>query len=178
MSLTHLANTLSRKSQYRTLKVCTTCCREESSRSECSNMPFSFCFSPLIFCTRTMWFTPVSHVIPSQFTIQTHASLDISPNNILMGASDDSVFSQLEQDELSSPVARKVLTDRTIYMSRPLPRSRGNPILCDLGSARVGHGKHRGDVMPDVYRAPEVILGMEWSSKIDIRSVGVMVSLP
>lgn len=29
--------------------------------------------------------------------------------------------------------------------------------------------------MPGVYRAPEVILGMEWDSKIDIWSVGVMV---
>ncbi|KAG8157485.1 hypothetical protein KVR01_012527 [Diaporthe batatas] len=35
--------------------------------------------------------------------------------------------------------------------------------------------KHTGDVMPGVYRAPEIILGMEWDSKIDIWSVGVMV---
>ncbi|KFH41730.1 Dual specificity tyrosine-phosphorylation-regulated kinase-like protein [Hapsidospora chrysogenum ATCC 11550] len=32
-----------------------------------------------------------------------------------------------------------------------------------------------GDIMPDVYRAPEVILGMEWSSKVDLWSVGVMI---
>lgn len=29
--------------------------------------------------------------------------------------------------------------------------------------------------MLGVYRAPEVVLGMEWDSKIDIWSVGVMV---
>jgi hypothetical protein len=37
--------------------------------------------------------------------------------------------------------------------------------------------KYRGDVMPDFYRAPEVILGMEWDEKIDIWCVGLMVSL-
>lgn len=30
--------------------------------------------------------------------------------------------------------------------------------------------------MPDIYRAPEVILGMKWHNKIDIWNVGVMVS--
>lgn len=35
---------------------------------------------------------------------------------------------------------------------------------------------HTGDVMPDIYRAPEVILGMDWDSKIDIWCVGLMVS--
>ena len=30
--------------------------------------------------------------------------------------------------------------------------------------------------MPEMYRAPEVILDTEWDSKIDIWSVGVMVS--
>ncbi|KND88470.1 Serine/threonine-protein kinase SRPK [Tolypocladium ophioglossoides CBS 100239] len=100
---------------------------------------------------------------------------DIPPNNILIGVSDDSVFSQLEQDELASPVARKVLPDRTVYLSRPMPRTNGNLVLCDLGSARMGRDKYQGDIMPDVYRSPEVILGMEWSSKVDIWSVGVMI---
>ena len=101
--------------------------------------------------------------------------LDISPNNILVGVSDNSVFSELERDELASPVARKVLPDRTVYLSRPTPRTNGNPVLCDLGSARMGRDKYQGDIMPDVYRAPEVVLGMEWSSKVDIWSIGVMV---
>ncbi|OAX82535.1 hypothetical protein ACJ72_03120, partial [Emergomyces africanus] len=38
----------------------------------------------------------------------------------------------------------------------------------------VNH-KHRGDIMPGIYRAPEVILGMEWDCKVDLWSVGVMV---
>lgn len=50
-------------------------------------------------------------------------------------------------------------------------------MICDYGAAVIGE-KHTGDVMPGVYRAPEIILGMEWDSKIDLWSVGVMVSYP
>lgn len=42
-----------------------------------------------------------------------------------------------------------------------MPVKTGLPVLCDFGEARVGD-KHRGDVMPGIYRAPEVILDMEW----------------
>lgn len=61
-------------------------------------------------------------------------------------------------------------------MSRPVPRTNGQLMLSDMGSARFGQETFKGDIMPDVYRAPEVILGMEWSSKVDLWSVGVMVS--
>jgi len=39
----------------------------------------------------------------------------------------------------------------------------------------VGNQKHR-DIMPGVYRAPEVVLGMGWDYEVDIWSVGLMVS--
>lgn len=104
--------------------------------------------------------------------------LDISPNNVLQSIQDDSILSQIEQGEIERPIARKVLSDRTIYNSRPMPFSAGPPVLCDLGEARVGNKKHRGDIMPGIYRAPEVVLGMDWDSKVDIWAVGVMVSAP
>lgn len=58
-----------------------------------------------------------------------------------------------------------------------MPITYGEPIICDFGAARLGEPgqKHSGDVMPGVYRAPEIIVGTEWDSKIDIWSVGVMV---
>lgn len=58
-------------------------------------------------------------------------------------------------------------------MSRLVPFTNGLPILCDLGEARVGKDMHNGDIMPDIYRAPEVILGMNWATKVDIWAVGV-----
>ncbi len=95
---------------------------------------------------------------------------------MLQKIEDDAIISQIEKDELEQPIARKVLSDRTIYKSRPMPLSTGPPVLCDLGEARVGTQKHRGDIMPGIYRAPEVILGMDWDSKVDIWAIGVMVS--
>ncbi|SPO04717.1 uncharacterized protein DNG_07402 [Cephalotrichum gorgonifer] len=58
-----------------------------------------------------------------------------------------------------------------------MPITHGAPVISDFGAARLGEPgqKHSGDVMPGVYRTPEVILGMDWDSKIDIWSVGVMI---
>ncbi len=95
---------------------------------------------------------------------------------MLQGIEDNSVLSEIERGELERPIARKVLSDRTIYNSRLMPFNVGLLVLCDLGEARAGTQKHRGDIMPGIYRAPEVILGMEWDSKVDIWAIGVMVS--
>ncbi|PMD61934.1 kinase domain-containing protein [Hyaloscypha bicolor E] len=100
---------------------------------------------------------------------------DLSPNNVLQRIEDESILSQMEQGELERPIARKILSDRIIYNSRPMPFSAGQPVLCDLGEARAGTQKHRGDIMPGIYRAPEIILGMDWDSKLDIWAIGVMM---
>jgi serine/threonine-protein kinase SRPK3 len=84
---------------------------------------------------------------------------DLQPNNILLGVKDASIFKTYEDAE---PAPRKVLDDRIIYVSRPLPLSFGVPVLCDLGEARLADKINNEDIMPDVYRAPEVILKMNW----------------
>lgn len=68
-----------------------------------------------------------------------------------------------------------MVNDRTIYLSRPLSLNFGPPVLCDLGEARFGDEEHQDDIMPDVYRAPEVILGMKWSYQVDIWSIAMVV---
>jgi serine/threonine-protein kinase SRPK3 len=93
-----------------------------------------------------------------------------------MGIDDESVFSHYENDELEHPVARKVVDGHTVYLSRPLSLTFGPPVLCDLGEARLADGEHQDDTMPDVYRAPEVVLGMKWNSKVDIWNVAMVVS--
>ncbi|KAH6648912.1 kinase-like domain-containing protein [Truncatella angustata] len=99
---------------------------------------------------------------------------DISPNNILLRVQDTSVFSEVEQNDIKRPIARKILSDRVIYLSHLLPITYGPPVICDFGAAKIGSRFH-GNVMPGVYRAPEIIMGMEWDSKIDIGSVGVII---
>ncbi|KAI1110818.1 serine threonine protein kinase, CMGC group [Nemania sp. NC0429] len=104
---------------------------------------------------------------------------DVKADNIMFGTEDHSVFSDFEKEELSDPCPRKVLDDRTIYTSRELKMPKavavGAPILCDFGSAVCGDEEHREDAQPNVYRAPEVILGALWTYKIDIWSAGCMV---
>jgi serine/threonine protein kinase len=67
---------------------------------------------------------------------------------------------------------------RTIYRSQVMPVTNGPLVVSDFGAAFIGDPgqKFKGDVMPNLYRAPEIILGMTRDSKIDIWSVGLMVS--
>lgn len=59
-----------------------------------------------------------------------------------------------------------------------MPTTYKAPVITDFGAACLGlpGEKYSGDVMPAQFRAPEIIAGMEWDSKIDIWSIGVMVS--
>ena len=74
---------------------------------------------------------------------------DISPNNILLGVIDASVFDEMEQAELQHPSPRKVLSDRTIYRSHPMPITPGPLNICDFGAAKLGDGKHDGGTRRD-----------------------------
>lgn len=49
-------------------------------------------------------------------------------------------------------------------------------LIADLGMARIGP-QHEGFIQPEIYRAPEVMLCMPWTSAVDIWNVGVMVCL-
>ncbi|KAK5687867.1 hypothetical protein LTR17_026698 [Elasticomyces elasticus] len=97
--------------------------------------------------------------MPNFEVLWLRSKLDLSPNNILVGI-DNLAASKVEQAELASPSPHK-----------------DPPVVTDLGAARLGEPgqKHSGDVMPGVFRAPEVVAGMEWDSQIDIWSVGVMI---
>lgn len=93
-----------------------------------------------------------------------------------MGASND-IISRVEEAEINTPSPRKILPDRVIHLSYAMPTSWGSPVITDFGAARLGDPgqMHDGDVMPGMYRAPEIIAGRSWDSKIDIWSFGVMV---
>nr|POE58032.1 serine/threonine-protein kinase afc3 [Quercus suber] len=99
---------------------------------------------------------------------------DLSPNNLLFGIDEDTVLPDVEKNELENPSARKELQDRCIYVSQAMPMTYGALALNDFGAARIGD-THTGDVMPDVYRASEIVMDMQWDYKIDIWAFGVMI---
>ncbi|KAJ5723664.1 hypothetical protein N7488_001699 [Penicillium malachiteum] len=102
---------------------------------------------------------------------------DIKADNIMFGIGDDSVFREFEENELHDPCSRKELDGRTIYISRELgiPKDVGAPVLCEFGSAVLGEEKHTEDIQPNIYRSPEVILGVPWTYSVDIWNVGCMI---
>ena len=52
----------------------------------------------------------------------------------------------------------------------------GFAVLCDFGSAFPDDQTWDGEAQSLPYRAPEVILGVEWNHKVDIWNLGVLVS--
>jgi serine/threonine protein kinase len=104
---------------------------------------------------------------------------DLSPNNLLLGANDHTVFRTMEKEHHENLKRRLKSGERIIYRSQAMPITSGAPVISDFGAAYIGlpDQKFEGDIMPNFYRAPEVILGMPWDSKVDIWSIGVMVSI-
>ncbi|PYH66775.1 putative protein kinase [Aspergillus vadensis CBS 113365] len=98
--------------------------------------------------------------------------------NIIIAAKDESVFREWDDGEITESSPRKVDNEYIVYQSRPFRRKKGwsgfaMPLLTDFGEARLGE-VHEGLIQPDIYRAPEVILGMNWTAKVDIWNVGVL----
>jgi serine/threonine protein kinase len=97
----------------------------------------------------------------------------------MLSIEDESILVDFEEAEVSNPSPRKVVDDRSIYLSRKLgiPQKHGRPVLSDFGEARFGSkaDTYYDDVQPFMYRAPEVLLRMPWNEKIDIWNLAVMV---
>ncbi|KEZ40307.1 Protein kinase [Scedosporium apiospermum] len=95
----------------------------------------------------------------------------------MFGIKDDTVFEEFEEEELRNPCPRKEVEGRWIYTSRELrrPKRYGPPVLCDFGSTVSGEKERLGDVQPDIYRSPEVILQAPWQYKIDIWNAGCLI---
>lgn len=98
--------------------------------------------------------------------------------NIMLSIEDHSYLDELVKQEREQPSPRKQDSDRTIYSTVELdmPDDPGDATICDFGDTKFGQGPFEGEVMPDLYRAPEIVLGIPWNEKIDIWSFGLMVS--
>ncbi|AEO63734.1 uncharacterized protein THITE_2147851 [Thermothielavioides terrestris NRRL 8126] len=98
---------------------------------------------------------------------------DLHSDNLLIAMTDDSILAKVEEDEIREPSARKQDVDRSIYVSRYMLGGAGPLTICDFGQARIGR-EHIGHAMPLQFRAPEIILNMEWGSPVDMWAVGLL----
>lgn len=114
------------------------------------------------------------------FRIALTKPLDVQEGNVMLSVTDQSIFDDLVAEEWASPNPRKSTGRRVVHTSTPLemPDDPGVPIITDSGDAKIGSGPFLGEVMPDLYRAPEIILGIPWDAKIDIWALGLMVIKP
>ncbi|KAI9731117.1 MAG: hypothetical protein M1818_007975 [Claussenomyces sp. TS43310] len=101
---------------------------------------------------------------------------DIQEENNMMSIADKELLKQFEEEEWPDPSLRSIDGNRIIYASRDLevPDDFSHFVVCDLGYAVFGEKKYSGEAMPDLYRAPELVLRTTWDEKIDIWSLGLM----
>jgi serine/threonine-protein kinase SRPK3 len=106
------------------------------------------------------------------------SDIDVQEENIMMSIADKEILKKFEEEEWVEPSLRRIDGNRIIYASwgLELPDDFSNFVLCDFGYAVFGKKKYTGEVMPDLYRAPELVLHAPWDEKIDIWSLGLMVS--
>ncbi|KAK2776347.1 hypothetical protein FQN52_003490, partial [Onygenales sp. PD_12] len=102
---------------------------------------------------------------------------DLQIKNLLLGVRESGLFPEFENAEYTRPIPRKPLKDRHIYLTQRMLPSTGLPFLCDFGEARFidEAGTPGEDIMPDVYKAPEVMLQMKWDCKVDIWNIAMVV---
>ncbi|KAF7180678.1 hypothetical protein CNMCM7691_009969 [Aspergillus felis] len=90
---------------------------------------------------------------------------DLQLKNLLLPTPSSEALSEFEEREIKEPSARKVLNDRAIYVSARFSTGSGLPLLSDFGEARFSDGENKADIMPNPYRAPEVILKSDWITR-------------
>ena len=61
-------------------------------------------------------------------------------------------------------------------MTAPAKPMRVNIRLSDFGQAEYSHGEKESQVQQQILRAPEVVLGLDYDSKIDIWNAACFVS--
>ncbi|KAG6835288.1 hypothetical protein H0H93_003092 [Arthromyces matolae] len=93
---------------------------------------------------------------------------------------DPRIYQLCDINEHANPTPRKDAGNgRWIYESRPIEHVEAvveSTCLCDFGEAIDGRKLYtHTDVQPDVYRAPEVMLGVPWSYPIDIWNLGCVI---
>ena len=100
----------------------------------------------------------------------------------MLSLEDKTMLPDFAKAESIEPILlKKVDESHGIYESRRFRppaegKNYGLPVLCDFGEACIEKTQQPGlFVQPHIYRAPEVIFEMPWSSAIDIWNLACLV---
>nr|KMM67263.1 LOW QUALITY PROTEIN: SR protein-specific kinase Dsk1 [Coccidioides posadasii RMSCC 3488] len=88
---------------------------------------------------------------------------DIKGDNILQETEDRAILESFTKAEMENPSPRKFINGIPVYASQwfELPKTFGQVVLSDFGSAVRGDERRNHDAQPNVYRSPEVMLKAE-----------------
>ncbi|KAJ5545174.1 kinase domain protein [Penicillium sp. DV-2018c] len=105
---------------------------------------------------------------------------DLKSDNILMALGDYSILDAVVRNEIENPLPRKIINDRTIYLSRNdfgfHVKGLGRPVITDFGLSVFGdEAPHNHPIQPNGFRAPEVIIGASWDYSVDIWNLGALI---
>lgn len=108
---------------------------------------------------------PISSFLQAQNLVCSYLRADIKATIIMLTIDDKSILTDFDKAEQEGPSPRKAIdAHRAIYASRQFRSPKaglwGEQVLCDFGQARIG-SKHRANIQPEVYKAPEVLFEME-----------------
>lgn len=97
---------------------------------------------------------------------------DISPQNVLSEIEDDVSLKDVEEQESQDPSVSMITGDCTapVHKSRAtMVELGGIPILTDFGQMRLAEeGGNQEWCMPDLYRAPEILLKLPFGFPVDM----------
>ncbi|KAJ0108086.1 hypothetical protein J7T55_007205 [Diaporthe amygdali] len=102
---------------------------------------------------------------------------DLQDGNVMFSIESETSLQDVVEEELNHPSPRSFHKDgHIIFRSREILTSDIEyPTICDFGEARFGKDEYEEHAMPDRYRAPEILLHLPWTNKIDIWALGLMI---
>ncbi|KAF2456385.1 protein kinase [Lineolata rhizophorae] len=104
---------------------------------------------------------------------------DLKPDNVLVKFEDPTILERDVRDEYQHPLPQKLVTGRTIYLSRnnygPFLVPTGVVQIADSGLSVLGTTSRNGCIQAEIYRTPEVVLDAGYTYSADIWSFGVML---
>ncbi|KAK0267986.1 hypothetical protein LTR35_015918 [Friedmanniomyces endolithicus] len=103
---------------------------------------------------------------------------EITSRNVLTAVANDDQFVEIQRAEELTPSVPVMDGNFPVYRSRNEPATARNITgivhLNDFGSARSASASYQDWWMPDLYRAPEILMRVPWDFGVETWSIGIL----